>query len=51
MAAKYGPVTALTPLRLLDEVYARLPERVALGRRRLGRPLTLAELEAEIASE
>ena len=43
MAAKYGPVTALTPLRLLDEVYARLPERVALGRRRLGRPLTLAE--------
>jgi aconitate hydratase len=24
-------------------VYARLPERVALGRRRLGRPLTLAE--------
>ena len=25
------------------EVYARLPERVALGRERLGRPLTLAE--------
>jgi aconitate hydratase len=39
-----GPtVTATTPLELLDAVYARLPERVATGRRRLGRGLTLAE--------
>src|SRR5207248_8981247 len=36
-------VTASTPLELIDEVYARLPDRVATGRRRLGRPLTLAE--------
>ncbi len=36
-------VTASTPLELIDEVYGRLPERVAIGRRRLGRPLTLAE--------
>ncbi|MCU1462085.1 MAG: aconitate hydratase [Acidimicrobiales bacterium] len=36
-------VTANTPLDLVDEVYGRLAERVALGRRRLGRPLTLAE--------
>lgn len=34
---------ATTPLELIDAVYARLPERVALGRRRLGRGLTLAE--------
>ncbi|MEO7571363.1 MAG: aconitate hydratase, partial [Acidimicrobiales bacterium] len=32
-----------TPIQLVDEVYARLPERVALGRDRLGRGLTLAE--------
>jgi aconitate hydratase len=36
-------VTANTPLDLIDEVYRRLAERVELGRRRLGRPLTLAE--------
>src|SRR5690606_16694657 len=36
-------VSATTPLDLVDQVYARLPERVALGRERLGRPLTLAE--------
>jgi len=36
-------VTASTPLELIDEVYARLDDRVATGRRRLGRPLTLAE--------
>jgi len=36
-------VSATTPLSLVDQVYARLPERVALGRERLGRPLTLAE--------
>ncbi|MDQ1438632.1 MAG: aconitate hydratase [Acidimicrobiaceae bacterium] len=36
-------VTASTPLELLDEVYGRLPERAAIGRRRLGRGLSLAE--------
>jgi aconitate hydratase len=36
-------VTASTPLSLVEQVYDRLPERVALGRERLGRPLTLAE--------
>ncbi len=36
-------VTASTPLELIDEVYARVADRVAIGRRRLGRPLTLAE--------
>jgi aconitate hydratase len=36
-------VTASTPLELIDEVYARLEDRIAIGRRRLGRPLTLAE--------
>jgi aconitate hydratase len=36
-------VTATTPVELIDYVYSRLPERVAVGRRRLGRPLTLAE--------
>jgi aconitate hydratase len=36
-------VSSSTPIDLVDAVYARLPERVALGRERLGRPLTLAE--------
>jgi aconitate hydratase len=36
-------VTATTPLELVEQVYAQLPDRVATGRRRLGRPLTLAE--------
>ena len=36
-------VTAGTPQRLVDKVYATVPERVALGRKRLGRPLTLTE--------
>ena len=36
-------VTAGTPIELVNKVYAALPERVALGRQRLGRPLTLAE--------
>src|SRR5499427_3756587 len=36
-------VTASTPLSLVEQVYARLNDRVALGRERLGRPLTLAE--------
>jgi len=37
------PVSATTPIELVREVYARLPERARLGRERLGRPLTLAE--------
>jgi aconitate hydratase len=37
------PVTASTPIELVHSVYGRLPDRAALGRRRLGRPLTLAE--------
>jgi aconitate hydratase len=36
-------VTATTPIELVQDVYARLPQRTADGRRRLGRPLTLAE--------
>src|SRR5215207_9453338 len=32
-----------TPVALVDEVYGRYPERVAAGRRRLGRPVTYAE--------
>lgn len=36
-------VAANTPIELIDAVYGRLPERVALGRRRLGRALTFAE--------
>ncbi|HEX2382811.1 MAG TPA: aconitate hydratase [Acidimicrobiales bacterium] len=36
-------VTASTPLSLVEQVYDRLSERVALGRERLRRPLTLAE--------
>ena len=43
MPATYGPVTALTPLELIDEVYGNLPARVDIARRRLGRPVTLAE--------
>jgi aconitate hydratase len=34
---------ATTPIELVEEVYARLPERASLGRERLGRSLTLAE--------
>ena len=37
------PVSATTPIELVEQVYSRLPARVALGRERLGRPLTLAE--------
>ena len=36
-------VTAQTPTDLVNSVYATLPDRVAIGRRRLGRPLTLTE--------
>lgn len=36
-------VTAGTPLELVQGVYATLPERVAVARQRLSRPLTLSE--------
>jgi aconitate hydratase len=36
-------VSAQTPLELVQQVYAALPGRAAIGRRRLGRGLTLAE--------
>ncbi|MGO9195580.1 MAG: aconitate hydratase [Acidimicrobiales bacterium] len=36
-------VTSTTPVSLVNAVYARLPERVAIGRERLSRPLTFAE--------
>src|SRR4051794_38158312 len=36
-------VTASTPIELVNEVYGRLTERVAMGRAKEGRPLTLTE--------
>ena len=36
-------VTASTPIELVERVYGSLPERVFVGRERLGRPLTLTE--------
>jgi aconitate hydratase len=36
-------VTAGTPIELVEGVYASLPSRVAAGRERFGRPLTLTE--------
>ena len=36
-------VTAGTPIELVESVYASLPGRVAAGRERMGRPLTLTE--------
>src|SRR5262245_55488467 len=36
-------VTAGTPIELVQQVYATLPDRVATAERRLGRPLALAE--------
>ena len=36
-------VTAGTPIELVQGVYAKLAQRVGIGRRRLGRPLTLTE--------
>ncbi len=36
-------VAANTPIELVNEVYGRLDERIAIARRRLGRPLSLAE--------
>ena len=36
-------VSATTPIELVEAVYAKLGDRVATGRRRLGKPLTLTE--------
>ena len=36
-------VSAGTPIELVEKVYGTLPERAALGRERLGRPLSLTE--------
>src|SRR5437773_10509262 len=36
-------VTATTPTELVEEVYGRLPQRVEIARRRLGRPVNLTE--------
>ena len=36
-------VAAETPLELIEGVYSKLADRLATGRKRLGRPLTLAE--------
>src|SRR5688572_15340199 len=43
MSTTGSQATATTPIELVEEVYGRLPERVAQGRDRLGRGLTLAE--------
>src|SRR5216110_1407140 len=37
------PTELTTPVALVEEVYGRYPERIAVGRHRLGRPLTYAE--------
>jgi aconitate hydratase len=36
-------VSATTPVELVERVYGTLPDRIAMARRRLGRPLTLTE--------
>ena len=36
-------MTASTPIELVEQVYAKLADRVAVGRERLGQPLTLTE--------
>ncbi len=36
-------VTAATPIELIEAAYAKLVDRAAIARRRLGRPVTLAE--------
>ncbi|HXQ58717.1 MAG TPA: aconitate hydratase [Acidimicrobiales bacterium] len=43
MPAPPPSAASSTPPALVEPVYARWPERVALGRARLGRPLTFAE--------
>ncbi|MCU0261727.1 MAG: aconitase family protein, partial [Ilumatobacteraceae bacterium] len=39
----YMPVSATTPIELVEQVYGTLAERVEIARTRLGRPLTLTE--------
>jgi aconitate hydratase len=41
--AEQSGVTASTPIELVNQVYGRLAERVAAGRAKEGRPLTLTE--------
>ncbi|MEO9166445.1 MAG: aconitase family protein, partial [Aquihabitans sp.] len=36
-------VTASTPIELVEQTYSTLAERIEIGRKRLGRPLTLTE--------
>ncbi len=43
MAESPETVGPNTPVDLVEAVYARLPERVAIARERLGRPVTFAE--------
>ncbi|HEV2311425.1 MAG TPA: aconitate hydratase, partial [Acidimicrobiia bacterium] len=40
MASQVGPTT---PVELVESLYRRYPERVAVARRRLGRPLTFTD--------
>ena len=51
MSTSGSDVTATTPIELVAEVYGRLPERVALGRDRLGPALTLAERSVDLVHE
>ncbi|MGA1240530.1 MAG: hypothetical protein ACO3XZ_07315, partial [Ilumatobacteraceae bacterium] len=43
MTTKSSAASAGTPIDLVNGVYTKLPKNVALGRKRLGRPLTLTE--------
>ena len=43
MTTNSSAASAGTPIDLANGVYAKLPKNVALGRKRLGRPLTLTE--------
>ena len=43
MTTKSSAASAGTPIDLVNGVYAKLPKNVALGRKRLNRPLTLTE--------
>ncbi|MFM7493048.1 MAG: aconitate hydratase, partial [Acidimicrobiaceae bacterium] len=43
MTTKSSAASAGTPIDLVNGVYAKLPKNVALGRKRLGRPLTLTK--------
>ena len=43
-------VSATTPIELVEAVYGKLPGNAQLGRERLGRPLTLAEVRSLYAA-